>query len=214
MNRGLIEKINNLVENGYEFDFSFFWKEGFRIFKAYSFGFMAFNSLYFLLVLAGSAISKDLLTNLLIQLLLQPIFIGGNYIVAQKIYKQEIPKYSDFFQVLKIASPLILLQILYTVLVGVGTLALIIPGVYLMVAYHFAPLFLIFKKNTLWESLENSRKLITAHWLSFFGLMLIFFLGNGILMKFSPFLTMLTIPLSSCISFIIFEKLIGTEEAS
>ena len=210
MNRSLEEKINNLSETGYDFDFNLFWKEGLKIFQSYWFGFMAFSSLYLLVSLLLLSVFKSTLIGLLAPAFLQPIFIGGIYLVADKVYYKQSVNYFDFFKIFKLTIPLLALQVVVNLLIVVGALALLIPGIYLGVAMSLASLFLIFKGTDLKTSIQLSIKLINVHWFSFFGLMLIFALVNGILMKFSAPLIVVTIPISSCITYMIFQQLVGT----
>ena len=52
---------------------------------------------------------------------------------------------------------------------SVGMFLLFIPILYFMIAWSFAPMFVIFYKMQPWEALETSRKLITKRWFTFFG---------------------------------------------
>jgi len=52
---------------------------------------------------------------------------------------------------------------------SIGIFLLMIPFIYLTIAWMFAPLFIIFYKMPAWEAMETSRKLITKKWFTFFG---------------------------------------------
>jgi uncharacterized membrane protein len=56
------------------------------------------------------------------------------------------------------------------ILIVVGFMLLVLPGIYLAVAYSFALPLIVDKKIGVWEAMELSRKTITKQWFSFFGL--------------------------------------------
>lgn len=71
------------------------------------------------------------------------------------------------------AIPLLIMFILMGVLIVGGLVLLILPGIYLAIAYSFAPYLIIEKGMGVWESLETSRKAITQYWWRYFCLMLV-----------------------------------------
>ena len=91
----------------------------------------------------------------------------------------------------------------------IGFALLILPGIYLAVAYLFAQPLVIDKGADFWQAMETSRKLITKKWFSFFGLLLVLFLLNlagAILLGVG---LLVTIPLSSCILAAAYEDIVG-----
>lgn len=69
--------------------------------------------------------------------------------------------------------PLFALNILVVIIVALGMVALILPGIYLAVAYALAVPLMIDKKMGIWEAMETSRKAITQCWFRYFGLLLL-----------------------------------------
>lgn len=65
--------------------------------------------------------------------------------------------------------PLFFAYLLIILFVAIGTVLLVLPGIYLIVAYAFVLPLLVDKNLGIWESLETSRKGITACWFRFFG---------------------------------------------
>ena len=63
--------------------------------------------------------------------------------------------------------------VLMAVLIVAGFFLLVLPGIYLSIAYSFAPYLIVEKNMGVWEALETSRKAITAYWWRYFGLMLV-----------------------------------------
>jgi hypothetical protein len=72
---------------------------------------------------------------------------------------------------------LVLLSLAQIVLVLVGYVLCVIPGVYLAVAWYFAIPLVIDKGLGFWEAMELSRKLVTKHWFIVFA----FFIVYGLL---------------------------------
>ena len=65
-------------------------------------------------------------------------------------------------------GPLILLLIMMGLAVLLGMILLILPGIYLAVAYSFAVPLCIDKGLGPWEAMEVSRKLVTSRWFTYF----------------------------------------------
>ena len=69
--------------------------------------------------------------------------------------------------------PLLLTGLLMMLMVYVGFFLLIIPGLYLSVAYMLALPLVAERSLTPWQALETSRKAISRHWFKVFGLLLV-----------------------------------------
>lgn len=69
--------------------------------------------------------------------------------------------------------PIFLLYVAIIILIMIGFVLLIIPGIYLAVAYSLAIPLLVEKNMGIWEALETSRKTIHKCWFKVFGLYLI-----------------------------------------
>jgi hypothetical protein len=68
---------------------------------------------------------------------------------------------------------LIVCSLLRYVLVFVGCLLLIIPGIYLLIAYAFVFLVAVDKNPGIWETMELSRRTVTRQWWRVLGLVLL-----------------------------------------
>jgi uncharacterized membrane protein len=69
--------------------------------------------------------------------------------------------------------PLVVIGLLFSLFVTLGVLCLILPGIYLAVAYVFASIVAVDKGLPFWDSMEMSRKVITRNWWPIFGLLLL-----------------------------------------
>jgi hypothetical protein len=64
------------------------------------------------------------------------------------------------------------------VLIAIGLVCLVLPGIYLMVAWMFARILIIDRGLEFWPAMELSRKIVTRHWWKLFGFWLVLVLMN------------------------------------
>lgn len=103
------------------------------------------------------------------------IFAIGVIIVVLKLANSEkVDAASDFCQFTKYWVPILILSIVMSIIVAIGFTLLIIPGIYLAVAYSLAYWILVIHPNaSFWDILEASRKIVTRRWFKFFILSLV-----------------------------------------
>ncbi len=65
--------------------------------------------------------------------------------------------------------PLVFASILITILTYIGLALLVLPGIYLSIAYSFALPLMVDKKLDIWGAMEVSRQAVTKQWLTVFG---------------------------------------------
>ncbi len=105
--------------------------------------------------------------------------VSGFYHAARKVDKGEELMFEDFFEGFKGVNflPLFIAGIVMPIIVGIGLLLCILPGIYLAVGYTFiAPMILFYNKD-FWQAMEASRRVITKQWF----MMLLFLIVIGIL---------------------------------
>jgi uncharacterized membrane protein len=112
------------------------------------------------------------LVEIIVTLILFPLGVGLGLLGIRRAAGKETPV-STLWEPYSQAIPLIVMFILMAVLIVAGFLLLILPGIYLSIAYSFAPYLIVEKNMGVWEALETSRKAITAYWWRYFGLMLV-----------------------------------------
>jgi hypothetical protein len=81
-------------------------------------------------------------------------------------------------------GPLIWLGLMTGILLGIGFILIIVPGIYLLVVWAVAVPVLMFEGRGGWGALSRSRELVNGHWWSTFGALLLGLLcivGAGIL---------------------------------
>ncbi len=92
----------------------------------------------------------------------------------------EAGKYDLAFSGFKNPLPIIITGVLMLVMIYVGCLLLLLPGIYLMIAYALALPLVIERGLSPWQALETSRKAISQHWFKVLGLNLVLGLIVGL----------------------------------
>ncbi|HAT33836.1 MAG TPA: hypothetical protein DCW29_24240 [Janthinobacterium sp.] len=102
---------------------------------------------------------------------------GGMYMLGIKLVAGIPVQAKEVFAHFKRIVPLSIAMILMGLLITIGFILLIIPGIYLAVAYTMAMPLILEKNMSPWQALETSRKTITRHWFRMCG----FIIANTIL---------------------------------
>jgi hypothetical protein len=102
------------------------------------------------------------------------VFTGGLHYYYLKKIRGQPTKIGDAFAGFSLAfGPLVLASLLCFAFTGAGFLLLILPGIYLGVAYQFTYLLVLDRKLGFWKAMEVSRRVVTTQWWSLFGLLLL-----------------------------------------
>lgn len=112
------------------------------------------------------------LQQLLTTLIITPLWVGIIFLgvaIASDRPARATSIFSWYNKILK----LFLTYILMAIMIMIGLLLLVLPGIYLAVAYQLALPLAADKDLGPWQALETSRKTITHKWFSFFVLWLI-----------------------------------------
>ena len=107
-------------------------------------------------------------------LILGYVFFGGLYWLFLRLARGEPADLGDAFAGFSLAFvPLMLFSIVGQLLFQVGLCCFILPGIYLIVSWMFAPLLIMDRKLDFWDAMEVSRKVVTRHWWILFALFLL-----------------------------------------
>ena len=108
--------------------------------------------------------------------------------------------------------PLFLASLVMAVLTTAGFFCLILPGIYLAVAWTFTLALVIDKRLGFWPAMRLSRKTITKHWWKFFGFIIVLSLIKmaGMLVFFVGYLV--TAPVALAALMFAYEDIFGTKE--
>ncbi len=140
-----------------------------------------------------------------------PALLMGNFIVSAKLLQGRTPQFSDFFLGFRFFIPLLLTALVGGLLVGIGLLLLVIPGVYLLVGYLFASALVVDRRLDFWAALELSRKTVQPIWFTMFAFVLLLMLINlaGFLLLGVGLLV--SVPLSACAVTVAYSHLFGLQ---
>src|SRR6056297_174656 len=101
------------------------------------------------------------------------VMTAGLVIMAAKLSARTSTGIDELFRFLPRFVWAVLTQFLVSVMILLGLLLLVLPSIYLMVAYTFASPLALEKGLSPWAAMEASRRAVTSGWLTFFGLMLV-----------------------------------------
>jgi hypothetical protein len=168
-------KCEKLIAEGYEFKFGEYINKGFDLFKKNAGGFIG----YLLIVIVISCVLAFIpILGSLASLVISPALYAGFFIVGKKILHDEPYEFGDFFKGFNYLLHLFLGNLIMGIFVAIGIILLIIPGIYLGVAYAWIAMFIVFAGKEFWPAMELSRKVITKKWFSFFGFFIVLGLIN------------------------------------
>jgi uncharacterized membrane protein len=92
-----------------------------------------------------------------------PLF-AGFIIIALMLSRNQQSAFVRYFWGFRHLVPLLLFTIVSTAFIFIGLVLFVIPGLYLTVAYLFAPYLIVDKNIDFWPAMELSRKKVNRHW--------------------------------------------------
>lgn len=118
------------------------------------------------------AVIVSMLIQLGFNLIMLPIAMGLFMMGARRSMDVPVEATSVFSHFSKML-PLFLTSILMMILIMIGLLLLVLPGIYLMFAYYMALPLVVEKGMGPWQALETSRKAISKRWFSIVALFIL-----------------------------------------
>lgn len=198
------EKTERLIQEGFQTDAGKYINKGWEIFRRDMGLFIGYTVIMILIMFVSAFIPFA-------ALLVSGPLIAGFFIVAHKINKGEAYEFATFFKGFDFFVQLLLYSLITSIFIVLGFILLVIPGIYLAVAYTFVPLFIVFGKMEFWDGMEFSRKLITKKWWNLFGFVILLGLINIAGMLAFGIGILFTIPLTYCAIYAAFDDIVGTE---
>lgn len=170
------KNFESLLQQGYQVNLGKYLSRGWEIYKQNwaNFFFFFFIEISINLMLKAFFPQISEVASLVIGALMN----AGFTFVALKIAKNKKVDFDDFIRGFKYFIPIILSTVLMSLFIFFGMIALLIPGIYLGIAYMFTIPLIVEKKMPVWAAMEASRKIITKNWFSMFGFILVLGLIN------------------------------------
>jgi len=160
-----IEDFNALIDRKYDVTITKWLRKGWEIFKkdaGYTIAFAIIGA-----ILYG-------LASILIPFGIGGMVIGiplsaGFMIIGLMLYRKQQTEFARYFWGFRHLVPLLFYSIVSTVFIAIGIILLVIPGIYLVVAYLFAPYLIVDKNIDFWPAMEISRRKVNKHWFGMFA---------------------------------------------
>lgn len=102
--------------------------------------------------------------------------VSGIFMVGVKIASKVEPQPDEVYAYIEHFVKLVASYVLVNVLITIGFVLLIVPGLYLLATYSMAPLLIVDKKMGPWQAMETSRKALTHCWGRALGLIALYLL--------------------------------------
>jgi uncharacterized membrane protein len=135
----------------------------------------------------------------------------GIHIMGMRHAENKSVAAGSIFRYFNKVPGILLCYFIMLIMIMLGTLLLILPGIYLMIAYAFAMPLVVEKNMSAWRALETSRKALTRKWFPMLGLMLLLMLINTIAMIPLGIGLIWTVPWSVLTMSMVYTKLFGAE---
>jgi len=137
-----------------------------------------------------------------------PVLVGIIILGIKRAHDIEIT-IASVFDYYVLVWPLVFASIAMNIMIILGFMLLILPGIYLATAYMFTLPLIVDKKLALWDAMESSRKAVTTHWFQLFGfniLMMVIVLLSALPLGIGLFWT---VPLAFISNGILYRKIFG-----
>ncbi|ASQ91217.1 hypothetical protein CHL67_10110 [Prosthecochloris sp. GSB1] len=200
------EPFEKLIADGYEVNLSDCLREGWEIFRSRAGEFMAYTLI--IALVTGMLSQLDGIGSLLSSLISAPLY-AGYFVYLLMLFEGRDVRFGDFFKGFDYFLPLLFAGFVSGFLVLVGTLLLILPGIYLAVGYFFTTMLIVDYRMDFWQAMETSRKIVTKNWFSIFVFALVLFALNvlgGLALLIGLFVT---VPLSFCAAAVAYRDIVG-----
>lgn len=103
-----------------------------------------------------------------------PVLTGGLFYVFIRRIRGDVPSIGDAFNGFSLAFlPLALAGLVSSLLIALGLLLCLLPGIYLAVGYAFALPLVVDKRLEFWTAMEVSRRVVHRQWWTMFGLAIV-----------------------------------------
>ncbi|MBD2260338.1 hypothetical protein [Pseudanabaena sp. FACHB-2040] len=130
--------LEGILQQNYTVKINEYSGSGWKTFKKNSGGFAGFTLVFFLINVAIAKVSQSIPLESFISLFISAPLNAGFLIVAFKVLKNRATTFSDFFKGFNNYLPLFLVSPVSSMVIGIGLLLLLLPGIYPAVAYIFA----------------------------------------------------------------------------
>ena len=180
---------------------------------AFATNFINFPIIIGLMAMGADETSAGLIGTLLqfvISIAILPVFIGIHILGMRHAQNRSTTATAIFGYFSKIPA-LFLCYFIMIMMIALGMVLLVLPGIYLLIAYMYAMHLVVEKDMPAWRALETSRKAITRVWFRFAGLYLLILIIN-MLAAIPLFIGLIwTVPWSVLTMSMVYTRIFGAE---
>ena len=199
------DKIQRIIDSGVDFNIGDIIEKAWEMFKSRALFHIGYMVLIGAVQAAFAVYFEDY--TFLYTIFLAPPLVCGFYLIANRQSQEEYVEFQTYFNGFKYWWNLVSTNLISAIVIVLGILCFLLPGIYLLIGYMFCLLFVIFGGFDFWTSMEMSRRMVHTNWLKFFlfGLALLALNIVGFLLVFVGLL--ITVPMSYLAVYILFEEL-------
>lgn len=173
--------LEDAIAGRYDFEIGQVMSEAWALTKGMKASFWGAALVVYALMVAMALISAALFKDsVALRLLSNVVFGGVSPILFVGIIMMGVRRaaglpisFGTAFSCFDLAAKVFVAGLLTTLLTYVGMFLLIIPGIYLALAYLMTMPLIADRRMGSWEAMETSRKVVTKRWFKFFGLFLV-----------------------------------------
>ena len=159
------------------------------------------------IIAIGTGLTLIPIIGWIVGVVISPSLSAGYFVYVRKKLRGERAEFADFFGAFNYLGQLFLLGLVSWILVAIGTLLCILPGLYLAVGYMFSSFLVVSRNLDFWQGMETSRKAVTAN-LGSVIILLLALLGINILGALACLVGLIfTIPLTYCAGVVAFHMM-------
>jgi hypothetical protein len=194
--------IDHILAHGYKIDVGRALTDGWRLFTLDPVGYILFALV--------SGFLGLLLSITVIGLIALPALFAGFWVVPLMMLKGRRTSFGDFFKGFSFFGSLLVLGIVEAVLISLGLIFFIIPGLYLWIAWTWALALILDRGMGFWEALSISMKVVNKN---FWETLLLVFVA-AIIMSAGGlviFGSLVTVPLGYCMLAVGYRDVFGLD---
>lgn len=238
------QRLEEIIEHGYEFHFGEYISRGFNIIGKSTGAFIGYTLVFFMIIMFTSMIP---VVGSLAMVVLSPALSVGFYIYAHRLENDMHPEFGDFFKGFDHVGQLVLTYIVMSIilllsaapmLIAVSSsgflqwywelimdpqnadvlnfpdfpfwsLILLLPMIYLSVAYKWAYPFVVFYNLSFWDAMEYSRRIVSKNWFMIFLFAIVAGIIGGLGVILFLIGVLYTVPAMICADYAAFADVTG-----
>lgn len=200
-------RIERKIQSGYSFELEKYFSEGWNLFRKEPGPFVLYG-LVAGLILASLNLLPEYLGEIA-SYLLTPALTAGLFIGARKLDFDKTLEFNDFFKGFDHIVQLFLVSLISGILISIGLVFLILPGIWIAVGLSLAVPLIVFTHLDFWESIKTSVKLVNKNWFHFFALIILLGIFNIIGALFLVVGLLVTFPVSYCVLYVMYKDIVG-----